>query len=1323
MTSTSSFNYQVGGSLPADAPSYVERQCDRDYYDLLKERKYCYVFNCRQMGKSSLRVRVTHKLQAEGIVCATIDPQKIGVEVTCEQWYASAIRSLVGDLDLKSKFDLRSWIRERELLSPVQRFAEFIETVVLQEIDAPIVIFVEEIDRLLSLKFGMDDFFGLVRSFFEDRPTKPDYNRLTFSFLGVATPTDLIQSHNTSAFNIGYAVEMAGFKLTEALPLMQGLASKVANPQDYLEEALKWTGGQPFLIQRLLGMIEKELAGNAPHENIAVWVENLVQERIVTNWESQDAPPHLTTIRDRVISVEEKLRGRMLGCYQQVLADGALEDDRSEERSKLRLTGLVVRRDGRLISYNPIYAAVFNNKWVEGQLADLRPEFYASAFRAWQDAEEGQNQGFLLRGKALEEAEVWARGKRLSDVDEQFLRESRKIERVESNLKLEAEQQAREIAEEKAIILGEAKLQADRRVLVGSGVLAVTLLLAAVAGVWATKFVNEANVKVADTRKDALAKSQKADQDVRSAKTEAGEIAKKADEIKALAAKAETEAKQSIKEALTKKEEADRNVEEAQKNLELAKADAERVSQESAEKVAAAQSKIADAEGRKNAALAEQAKAALAVKVATDDIKIADIRLKILDAKGDFQGELAFEALLKAVSVGQKLKALDPEIAKGDKANIQMLVTANLSRFVYGVQEKNRIANSSIVRSVAFSPDGKTIATGSWDNTVKLWNLEGKEIQTLKGHSASVLSVAFSPDGKTIATGSGDKTVKLWNLEGKEIQTLKGHGADVSSVAFSPDGKTIATGSGDKTVKLWNLEGKEIQTLKGHGADVSSVAFSPDGKTIATSGSVSLIIGDSILFTGSGDKTVKLWNLEGKEIQTLKGHGADVSSVAFSPDGKTIATGSGDTTVKLWNLEGKEIQTLKGHGADVSSVAFSPDGKMIATGSWDKTIKLWNLEGKEIQTLKGHSAPVSSVAFSPDSKTIASGSRDNTVKLWNLEGKEIQTLKGHDSYVLSVAFSPNGKTIASGSGNISLRDNSMLLTDMDDTVKLWNLEGKEIQTLKGHSSSVLSVAFSPDGKTIATGSMDNTVKLWNLEGKEIQTLKGHDSYVLSVAFSPDGKTIATGSGDKTVKLRNLEGKEIQTLKGHSDSVWSVAFSPDGKTIATGSRDKTVKLWNLEGKEIQTLKGHSDSVWSVAFSPDGKTIASGSSDKTVKLWSIDGKELQTLKGHSASVWSVAFSPDGKTIATGSRDKTVKLWNLEGKEIQTLKGHGADVSSVAFSPDGKTIASGSEDKTVKLWNLNFDDLMAKGCAWLHDYLVNNPNASDEDRQACGIAPRQK
>jgi sugar lactone lactonase YvrE len=923
MTSASSFNYQVGGSLPADAPSYVERQCDRDYYELLKERKYCYVFNCRQMGKSSLRVRVTHKLQTEGIVCATIDPQKIGVEVTCEQWYASAIRSLVGDLDLKSKFDLRSWIRERELLSPVQRFAEFIETVVLQEIDAPIVIFVEEIDRLLSLKFGMDDFFGLVRSFFEDRPTKPDYNRLTFSFLGVATPTDLIQSHSTSAFNIGYAVEMAGFTLTEALPLMQGLASKVANSQDYLAEAVKWTGGQPFLIQRLLGMMEKELAGIAPPENIAVWVENLVQERIVTNWESQDAPPHLTTIRDRVLSVEEKLRGRMLGCYQQVLADGELEDDRSEERSKLRLTGLVVRRDGRLVSYNPIYAAVFNNAWVEGQLADLRPEFYASAFRAWRDAEEGQNQGFLLRGQALEEAEVWARGKRLSEVDEQFLRESREFERFETSQQLAA-------TEEANAILVAAERKASNRVKAGSVVLGVMLLLAAVAGVWAMRSVNESNVKVAETQKDAQAKLQNADLKVDSANKEAALVRMDSEQEKRSAA-------QTLRDALAKKKEADEKVESAQRDVEVAKTELANLSKESEEKVSAAQSKIADAEAKVKEAINQRQKANQDVEMANIDIKLADVRLTSLDAKASFQEIPNIDVLLLAVRAGQKLKELENSV--WSSKNTQMIVASNLSVIVYGSKELNRIQNSDIVLSVAFSPDGKAIACGSWDNTVKLWSLDGRELQTFRGHSNGVFSIAFSPDGKTIASGSADNTVKLWSLDGREILTFTGHRDRVNSIAFSPDGKTIASGSGDNTVKLWSLDGREIQTFKGHSDRVNSVAFSPDDKTIVS---------------GSWDNTVKLWSLDGREMQTFKGHSGRVNSVAFSPDGKTIVSGSWDNTVKLWSLDGREIQTFKGHNDRVNSVAFSPDGETIVSGSWDNSVKLWSLDGREIQTFKGY---------------------------------------------------------------------------------------------------------------------------------------------------------------------------------------------------------------------------------------------------------------------------------------------------------------------------------------------------------------------------------
>ncbi len=483
---------------------------------------------------------------------------------------------------------------------------------------------------------------------------------------------------------------------------------------------------------------------------------------------------------------------------------------------------------------------------------------------------------------------------------------------------------------------------------------------------------------------------------------------------------------------------------------------------------------------------------------------------------------------------------------------------------------------------------------------------------------------------------------------------------------------------------------REYNRLTGHSDGVNSVVFSPDGKMIASA---------------SDDKTIKLWSLEGKELQTLKGHSDGINSVVFSPDGKTIVSASDDKTIKLWSFEGEELQTFKGHSVGVNSVVFSPDGKTIASASWDSTVKLWSIEGKELSTLTGHVGSVKSVVFSPNGKTIASASRDKTLKLWSVESKPLHTLKGHTDGVFSVVFSPDGKTIASASS--------------DETVKLWSVEGKLLHTFMGHTAPVFSVAFSPDDKTIASASPDETVKLWSVEGKLLHTLKGHTDWVNSVAFSPDGKTLASASKDKTIKLWSVEGKLLHTLKGHTDWVYSVAFSPDGKTLASVSADKTIKLWSVEGRLLHTLTEYTDWVNSVAFSPNGKTLASASSDKTIKLWSIEGELLHTFTGHTAQVFSVAFSPDGKMLASASEDKTVVLWSIEDKEHRTLMGHTNTVISVAFSPDGKMLASASSDKTVILWklaDLQLDKLMMSGCDWVRDYLKNNPEVEEGDRTLC-------
>ncbi|WP_424094508.1 caspase family protein [Moorena producens] len=676
-----------------------------------------------------------------------------------------------------------------------------------------------------------------------------------------------------------------------------------------------------------------------------------------------------------------------------------------------------------------------------------------------------------------------------------------------------------------------------------------------------------------------------------------------------------------------------------------------------------------------------------------------------------------------SLSLFEEHKELDAfvEAIKGGKIlqkhqETDLAVIRALQKLVNEGSERNRLErHNDWVLSVSFSSDGKTLASGSGDMTIKLWNLEtGKEIHTLKGHDSKVKSVRFSPDAKTLASGSFDNTIKLWNLEtGKEIHTLEGHDSQVNSISFSPDGKSLASGSSDKTIKLWNLDtGKEIRALQGHDDWVTSVSFSPDGKTLAS---------------GSKDKTIKLWNLEkGQEIRALQGHDDWVTSVSFSPNGKTLASGSYDKRIKLWNLKtGKEINTLytleiyEEHiDNGINSISYSPDGRILASGSRDQTITLWNLEmGLEIRTLRGHNDWVNSVSFSPDGKTLASGSVDKTIKFWSLEtGKEVRNFQGHDllSFGNIVSFSPNGKTLASGS--------------VDKTIKLWNLEtGKEIRALQGHDERVTSVSFSPDGKTLASGSEDKTIKLWNLEtGKEIHTFKEHDSYVKSISFSPDGKTLASGSVDKTIKLWNLEtGKEIYTLKGHYRQVNSVSFSPEGKILASGSADKTIKLWSLEtGKGIRTL--YHDYVTSVSFSPDRKTLASGSADKMIKLWNLEtGQGIRTLQGHDDWVTSLSFSPDGKTLASGSSDRTIKLWDLKtGLEIHTLQGHYDGISSVSFSPDGKTLASGSSDKIIKLWtiDLNLDSLVRRSCQWVWTYLHNSSaNINDSDRHLCDdVAP---
>ncbi|MDZ7960587.1 MAG: LuxR C-terminal-related transcriptional regulator [Aulosira sp. DedQUE10] len=599
-------------------------------------------------------------------------------------------------------------------------------------------------------------------------------------------------------------------------------------------------------------------------------------------------------------------------------------------------------------------------------------------------------------------------------------------------------------------------------------------------------------------------------------------------------------------------------------------------------------------------------------------------------------------------------------------------------KFIGADLNKSRFTEAfGIVLAVAYNPKKLMIALGDTKSTIRLRDANGHQLLTLEGHTNWIRSVAFSPDGEFLVSGSDDTTVRLWNTTtGQFLKKLEGHEQRVWSVAFSPDGKTVASSSEDKTVKLWDIHtGECLHNLKKHTHWVRGVAFSPDGK---------------ILASGSSDRTVILWDAHtGNYIRILEGqHTGRVRTVAFSSDGKILASGSDDHTIRLWDTNsGKYLDTLpKEHTQRVRSLAFSPapTSRILASASEDHKVILWDINVKKrYRILSEHTEKVWSVTFTdPEGKTLISSSDDKTVKIWDANtGECLKTLQGYTDWAWSLVFHSTSNILISGHD--------------DKTIKLWNLDTGEPKSLVGHTNRIRAVALSPDSSLIASGSDDQTIRLWDAQtGQHRKTLVDHFDRILTVAFSSDNRYLASGGDDKILRIWNIHtGEYRQTQDNHKNWLWSVTFSPDSSILASGSEDCTIKLWDVDsGKCLNTLDGHRGWVRSVRFSPDGNTLVSGSEDHTVKLWDVaTGKCIQTLEGKTGWVRTVAFSPQGRFVASAGGNPIVEIWDIKtAKLYQTLIGHQERIWSVVFSADGQTLASSSEDGTIMLWHTETGEL---------------------------------
>jgi WD40 repeat protein len=1226
MSAAATSFYQTGGNLPQNAPSYVERQADTDLYEGLQRGEFCYVLTARQMGKSSLMVRTAARLREAGIAVAVLDLTAIGQNLTVEQWYDGLLVHLGRQLDQEEELEQYWLAHERQ--SPLQRWLGALQHEVLAKVPGRIVLFIDEIDAVRSLPFSTDEFFAAIRQCYNRRPEDPEFARLSICLLGVATPSDLIQDTRTTPFNIGRRIELTDFTSTEATPLAQGLRQGDRSLETLLQRVLHWTGGHPYLTQRLCQAVAEDLSVTD-----VAGVDRLC-EALFFSARAQERDDNLLFVRERLLHSEADLAS-LLDLYGRVRRGKPIRDDDTNPLvSLLRLSGIVRSVHAELQVRNRIYERVFDSQWIRTHMPDAEVRRQRGAYRR------GLLRATLVfaailavvAGLALTAASQARRAdrqRRLADrqrqvAEDQRLEARRNLYAAQMSLAQQTEAEgnvgrALAILDEQRPAAGELDLrgfewrhlwrrcQGDTRL----------TLAGHTEGLYSVAFAPDGSTLATASN----------DRTIRLWDLATGR------EIASLFASSDTPVMPLM-------------IAFSPNGRLLAAAEGD---WESADRPG--QVRLWDVPTRREVAVLKGHQRPVSVVAFSPDGRLLA------------SGSMDRTVRLWEISSHSLVATL-----KQDTHQWHALVFSPDGRFLFAgassgglhqwaVASRRQVGvfkgHTAGILSLAVSPDGQMLASGSEDNTVKLWRAATRrEIATLRGHAGQIYEVAFSPDGKSLTSGSEDSTVKLWDLATRQARkTFRGHNGFVNSVAFSPDGRTLASGGRDITVKLWNVGGREVTgTTMRQDSSVEVIAFSPDGRMLAT---------------GNGDNTVRLWELPARRtIATLKGHQAHVLSLEFSPDGKMLASGSEDSTVKLWAArdrsagrdrqpaaigrsaaDWREIAAFPGFKGGYGSVKFCLGGRLLAMQGRD-AVYLRDLRTKRIAGTLDWKPEGWYLDVSPDGKILAVFSGDNTVTLWDVATRRvIGPLSG--PAIGGVWFAPDGQT---------------LVTGWHDGLKLWEVGSQRLLArLWARTDRTGEFAFSPDGQTLAAVS-GNLVSLWNLAiRQEVLSLKGHTGMVRTVAFSPDGRTLASGGADGTVRLWHAapihEADPLRIIRvSAGERAATLQWRPLPSVLAY-----RIYRGPLRASRAQLLKLTEAPATEASFTDSGPHLVNGRPLTYAVSAVYRGANGQALEGPPVIVQATPSAPPpgfmGHSIAEGPRFGSLQFAAPSG--VITIRGSGRDL----------------------------------------------------------------